>query len=211
VILAVLIVNPDAFSKKVSTYTVDSEITFYRGPEGEGLPQRVLMTSYSDAGNEVIRAWSYPDHQEETAWLKTRMFANDAADRLTRPFRSIARYYYILKYDLATPAEDPDDSYATVYPYGPDTPLLLGRRAGLLSSGCRTIHGGAEVIGQDVVLNYATTILQQGHKGATRKLTLWMAPELSCFALRATTHDEQPDGSWKLTSEKKALKVTITP
>jgi len=210
VILVVLIVNPDAFSKKVSTYTVDSEVTLHRGPEGVGLPQRVLMTSYNDAGTEVLRAWSFPDQPVETALLKTRMLANDTRERLARPFEKIAKYYYIVKYGLATPPEDPDDAYAIVYPNRPDTPLLIGKRAALVSSDCRTIHGGAEVIGHDVVMNYATTILQQRNGGA-RKLTLWMAPELSCFALRATIHEMQPDGSWKLVSEKKALKVNVNP
>jgi hypothetical protein len=209
-IFAVLVVNPDAFSEKVITYTVDSEIRHYRGPEMEGLPDRVLMTSYNYAGTEMLQSWTYPDYPVETALLKARMVRDRAVKRLAWPFEKIAKYYYIFKYDLATPtAEPPEDSYATVHQYGPDTTLLIGRRADLLSSGCRTIHGGAKVIGQEVILNYSTTVLQQWHRGGDRKLTLWMAPELSCFALRATVQEEQPDGSWKLIHEKKALKVNL--
>jgi hypothetical protein len=212
-IFAILIVNPDAFSEKVITYTVDSEIVLTRGPEMEGLPDRVLMTSYNYAGAEVLQSWSYPGYPLETARLKARMVAGRAVKRLAWPFEKVAKYYYIFKYDLATPDwkpdRVPDDAYAGVYPDGPDTPLLVGRRADLTSSGCGTHHGGATVMGKDVVLNYSTTVLQQWHRGGVRKLTLWMAPELSCFALRATIHEQQTDGSWKLISEKKALKVTL--
>jgi hypothetical protein len=210
-IFAVLIVNPDAFSEKVISYTVDSEIVLSRGPEWEGMPDRVLMTSYNHAAAEMVQSWSYPGYPLETARLKARMVADRAVERLAWPFKKVAKHYYILKYDLATPETDHEayDAYAGVYPDGPDMELLVGRRADLTSSGCRTHHGGATVIGQDIILDYSTTILQQWHRGGALKLTLWMAPELSCFALRATIHEKQTDGSWKLVSEKKALKVTL--
>jgi hypothetical protein len=34
---------------------------------------------------------------------------------------------------------------------------------------------------------------------------LWMAPDLSCFALGVTIHAKQPDGTWKLMIEKQAV------
>jgi hypothetical protein len=214
-IFALLVVNPDAFSEKFIAYTVDSEITYYHGAEMAGLPNRMLMTSYNSSGTEVIQSWSYPGYPVGTAYLKAWIAARRAAERLERlawPFKKIAKHYYIFKYGLATPKEEPvgpKEAYATVYPDGPAWPLDVGRPADLVSSGCRTNHGGATVVGQGVVLNYATTVLQQRHRGGAWKLTLWMAPELSCFALRATIHEAQPDGSWKLISEKKALTVTV--
>ena len=62
-------------------------------------------------------------------------------------------------------------------------------------------------MGQDAMLNYSTSVVQEEFRD--RRITLWMAPELSCFALRATIQMKQPDGSWKLVSEKKALNVTV--
>ena len=41
------------------------------------------------------------------------------------------------------------------------------------------------------------------------RVTVWMAPALNCFALRATVEAQQADGSWTLESEKKALRVTM--
>ena len=40
-------------------------------------------------------------------------------------------------------------------------------------------------------------------------MTLSMAPDLSCFALRATVEMQLEDGRWNLVSEKKAVKVTV--
>jgi hypothetical protein len=87
--------------------------------------------------------------------------------------------------------------------------MIVGRRSTLVSSGCRTSHGDSKVVGQEVILNYPTTAVEQDFGGERGRLTVWMAPELSCFALRATIQEKQPDGSWKLVSEKKALKVTV--
>jgi hypothetical protein len=40
-------------------------------------------------------------------------------------------------------------------------------------------------------------------------MTVWMSPELSCFALRARIEAQQPDGSRTTVSEKQAVKVTL--
>jgi len=87
--------------------------------------------------------------------------------------------------------------------------LDIGLRDPLLSSGCHPAGRGAEVIGQEVLLNYPTVVTR--HDYYKRRVILWMAPDLSCFALRARVELEQPDGSWKLESEKEAVKVTMNP
>jgi hypothetical protein len=46
--------------------------------------------------------------------------------------------------------------------------------------------------------------------GDQRRLTLWMAPDLGCFALRITTEERRPD-TFRLVSRKQALKVTLNP
>jgi hypothetical protein len=106
---------------------------------------------------------------------------------------------------------EPDDdaaAFAIVIAPSPFDPLVIGRRQELLTSGCRTSHGGAKVVGHDVILDYPVTVIQQPHAGGAQIVTLWMSPELSCFALRVTTHWKQPDGAWKLVMEKQAVKVS---
>jgi hypothetical protein len=43
--------------------------------------------------------------------------------------------------------------------------------------------------------------------GGSIRMTWWMAPELGCFALRITTEEKQPDGTWRLVREKRALRI----
>jgi hypothetical protein len=59
------------------------------------------------------------------------------------------------------------------------------------------------------ILNYRTVATQSDLETGKIRMTLWMAPALSCFALRATIEERQADGNWKLLSEKKASKITI--
>jgi hypothetical protein len=107
------------------------------------------------------------------------------------------------------PPDENEDVFAVVYPTRIDNnnKVVLGRRALLLTSGCRPSFRGWEVIGQDRILDYPTTVVREEFRDG--RTTLWMAPELSCFALRATTEHQQADGTWMLMSEKNALKVTV--
>ena len=43
------------------------------------------------------------------------------------------------------------------------------------------------------------------------RMTLWMAPDLACFALRVTYEAERPDGTFHLVAAKQAMKVTLNP
>jgi hypothetical protein len=208
--LAVLLVSTDASSSSPPAYTIDSEITHQEGAlRWTEWPKRILMTSYSDAGREVILSWSFPDHPLDTAYIKMLILAEERSETLKRRFNRIVRSYYAWKYELKTSIDsDPD---AVAYLTDPDDRFYLGGRTSLLSSGCRTSHATAEVIGHDVVLNYATTVvqMQQDASGAdsNRKTTIWMAPELSCAVLRSTSEIRQR-GGWGVVTERKALKIT---
>jgi len=78
---------------------------------------------------------------------------------------------------------------------------------GKKNHGCRLASRSGTVIGDESVLGYPTIIGRIDYYKT--RLTLWMAPQLSCFALRATILRQRPDGSWALVSEKKALKITV--
>jgi hypothetical protein len=210
--VVLLVANTSAFSRIMSSppYTVDSEIRNY--PErvedaasGSDVRRTVipqfwymplLVTSYNEAGSERILSASFPNHPLWSVVGKVFLGLWGAADTFQRRFGS---------------PDDEAEAFAIVYPSSPrgDMGLVVGRRDELLTSDCRTSHGDAKVIGQDVILNYPVTVVQQPHSGGNQMVTLWMAPELSCFALRATIHAKQPDGTSKLISEKQAVKVTV--
>jgi len=210
VVLAILLVNPSAFSwRRNVPFTVDSEIRHYQFENMESVatpeskvgrnfappPPVGLVTSYNEGGSEVILSGSIPNQTLKSIAGQIFLMFWSAADGFKRRF-------------LLDPDEEAA-SFAVVYPSGPFTPLVLGRRDALLSSGCRTSHGDAKVIGEDVVLNYPVTVVQEPHQGGNQMATIWMAPALSCFALRVTVHAKQTDGTWKMRIERQAVKVEI--
>jgi hypothetical protein len=67
--------------------------------------------------------------------------------------------------------------------------LDLGERAALVDSGCRPEGKRGEVLGEQVMLNYSTVVARYDMWKA--RLTLWLAPELSCFAEHARTTAEK--------------------
>jgi len=206
--LVILVVaNTSGFSRKFSPppYTVDSEINFYSDfavPSGCGFcslhpvrlpPKHVLMTSYNTAGSEVLLTWSAPNERLVAAFWAARSAVARTIDNVARSIP--------LKPELESA-----DNYAVVYTWVAHTETL-GLRDDLVNSGCLPSSRRGEVVGQDVILNYRT-VMARYNSGGSRTL-LWMAPKLSCFALRARVEEQQQDGSWTLLSEKKAVKVTV--
>jgi hypothetical protein len=211
-----LLANTSAFSRKPSPppYTVDYEIRHYlaKDIEAENIEGvapasdvgrafaspalTLLVTSYNQAGSEVILSSSFPNQPLKSVLGHIFLGLWGATDRLIRGF-------------VRSPDAE-EDAFAVVYPSSPrGMAMVLGRRETLVSSGCQTSHGGAKVIGHEVILNYPVTRVQQPESAGRQMVTLWMAPELSCFALRATIHAKQPDGAWKRIIERRALKVTV--
>jgi hypothetical protein len=198
-----IVVNTSAFSEKPSRppYMVDSEITLHNNVPGlmnagYSGPQTALMTSYNQAGTEVLLSWSSPDHPFQGAAWTAVLAVHNVVGKVTRQF--------LLSNDVKAERELRSLVHVTV-----GKTLDIGLRDPLLSSGCHPAGRGAEVIGQEVLLNYPTVVTR--HDYYKRRVILWMAPDLSCFALRARVELEQPDGSWKLESEKEAVKVTMNP
>jgi hypothetical protein len=210
VVLVFLLVNP-AISQKISPppYTVDSEIIVHpddaRGCFDFGKiglerilgcwpyarPMHMLMSSYNAAGSEVVLSWSDPGKPLE-AWLwsaKLAMFS--ALDKM---------------HGVLSPSNGEEDDHA-VFHFSSDEKWTIGEKDALPNSGCRPVSRIGEVIGNESVLGYPTIIGRIDYYKT--RLTLWMAPQLSCFALRARVERQQPDGSWTLMNEKKALKVTV--
>jgi hypothetical protein len=74
------------------------------------------------------------------------------------------------------------------------------------ATGCAAV--GA--IGHETILNYPTVAAQRAFADSKR-ITLWMAPDLGCFALRETLEERGPNGVFRLVSGKQALKVTWNP
>jgi hypothetical protein len=66
------------------------------------------------------------------------------------------------------------------------------------------------VVDRGTILNYPVAAVRSRWTEHGR-MTLWMAHDLGCFALRSTYETEQPDGSFRLVGEKRAVKVKRAP
>jgi hypothetical protein len=81
----------------------------------------------------------------------------------------------------------------------------LGSAAALIDSGC--VNG--PVVGHETILNHRTVAVRQFND--VQRMTLWMAPDLGCFALRLAREERRADGTFRLVLKKQATKVTPNP
>jgi hypothetical protein len=67
-----------------------------------------------------------------------------------------------------------------------------------------------KVIGHEKILGYLTAALRlPDGVGNDGRYTEWRAPALGCFVLRSTSETADPNGSYRLTDEKRATKITV--
>jgi len=67
-----------------------------------------------------------------------------------------------------------------------------------------------KVIGHEKILGYMTAVLRLPNGvGDAGRNTEWRAPALGCFVLRSTSEAAENDGSYRLTYEKRATKITV--
>jgi hypothetical protein len=74
---------------------------------------------------------------------------------------------------------------------------------------CTSVPPPTTVIGTETVLNYATTVVRT-ERGNVRT-TAWVAPELSCYPLISAVEKPNAEGTFRLVSERRVLKVTKNP
>jgi hypothetical protein len=77
-----------------------------------------------------------------------------------------------------------------------------------VGSGC--VNQGQPVVERKTLLGFPTVAIQTRFGGGQERMTLWMAPDLDCFALMTRDEERQADGSYRVVSEKHALSVTWT-
>jgi len=185
-------------------YTVDSEFVRYTGDEGAGEVE-MYTTSYSQDGIEVLLSRTLPGNAIGTAIARTL----DAG--LFRFARLVHSPNLTPEMEERVRAARADPNHITLYT-GCDRPTCWVtahygfRGIGGVATGCA--QGG--VIGRETILNYPTVAAQRP-LGDSKRMTLWMAPDLGCFALRETLEERGSDGTFRRVSGKRAIKVTWNP
>jgi hypothetical protein len=73
-----------------------------------------------------------------------------------------------------------------------------------LRAGC--VNG--PVFKRETILGFQTTVVET-RLSDRHRITSWMSPDLSCFALKLRIEEQRADGTYRIVSEKHALKVTF--
>jgi len=169
-------------------YIVDSEVVRYRDDGTSSV--EVSLGSYNNNGRETIL------YEISPSFLTgIRLALNEVGlvvGRLTLPF--------VVSPELLKKAE------STAFVSAGFEQYRCGNAAALLGAGC--VDG--PVISHETILGHPTVAVQPNFSDSQR-VTLWMAPDLGCFALRITREEKRPDGTFRLVIRKQAIKVTLNP
>jgi hypothetical protein len=185
-------------------YTVDSEYVRY-GDDGSRAVE-MYSTSYTNQnGAEILLSRSIPGHPLGTAVGRTLDAALPVWQRLILPFvvssKDMEMYRKMRQsavQQVVVVSGCDDLTCLVIHHWG------FRRAAGGAGNAC--VDG--TVVASETILNYPATAVERD-LGDQRKMTLWMAPGLGCFALRITTEVRGPDGKFHLVTVKQALRVTV--
>jgi hypothetical protein len=169
-------------------YVVESDVVRYAADGTSSL--EVQLTSYNNNGSEIVLYEVSPSFLN-TMWLDMEA-AGSVVSRLTLPF-------------VFSP-EQLEAIRSTAFVTTGFEHYRLGSAAALLSTGC--VIG--PVVGHETILDHPTVAVRSVLDDR-RRMTMWMAPDLGCFALRITTEERCPDGTFRLVRKKQATKVTLMP
>lgn len=172
-------------------YIVDSDVVRYAGDGTSSV--EVHISSYNRNGSEIVLYEVAPSfvtgirlglQSVSAAWIRLTLPLTVSPDLLEKD-ESIARGSIGL------------DHYRL---------CCVGSGPALLSSGC--VIG--PVVGHETILDHPTVAVRSVLDDQRRR-TMWMAPDLGCFALRITTEERRPDGTFRLVRKKQATIVTLNP
>jgi hypothetical protein len=182
------------------SFVVESEFVQYADDGSRVVAMHA--TSYSQDGREVLLSRTLPGNPIGTAIARTF----DAG-----LFRTALRPHLTPEMEERIKAARADPNHITLYT-GCDRPTCwITSHYGFGGIGdARTGCAQAGVVGHDTILSYPTVAAQRA-LGDSKRMTLWMAPDLGCFALRVGLEERGPDGAFRVVSGKQALKVTWNP
>jgi hypothetical protein len=203
-ILTLLIAVPGAHPQPAPAvpWTVESEFLHYA--EDGSSSVEMLMTSYVLNGNETVLSRWAPSNPMTTALWSTADAIGPVHDRIiSRLMFGSAKMEEIHKSREARAAR----TVGAVTGCGPMCLSVSHSFWERAMPGPATGCVAREIAGRDTILGHATTAFQDRWTEHGR-MTVWMAADLGCFALRSTYETQQPDGSFRMVGEKRAVKIT---
>jgi hypothetical protein len=174
-------------------YTVESE--FVRYAEDGTTEVSMEATSYSEAGKETILSRSMPGSPVRTEAAR----ALEALTRLASPL--LLKMAGTSEGQLAKMRAAAKDRSSVVTECGDRYCLTVAHYVFQRADAAKGCVEG-EVVGRETILGYPTAA-QRIVLGDGRRITVWMAPELGCFALKVTTEDRES----RVLSGREAVRV----
>jgi hypothetical protein len=195
-LLAVTLALPQTLSLISPTarapYIVVSDVVRYRNDGTSSL--EVHLASYNKNGSEIVV------YEVSPSLLTGFELGLKAVKRLMLPL-------------LIDPELLEKDQSIARGSIGLDRYRLCSQSFGCVGSGpalLKTACVIGPVVGHETILDHPTVAVQS-ILDDQRRMTTWMAPDLGCFALRITTEERRPDGTFHLVRRKQATKVTMNP
>ncbi len=192
-------------------YTVDSEYIRYADDGTQTV--EMSSTSYtSESGSEIILQRTIPEHPLGTAfgrtfdailpyWSRFTSAVMVSSNELEQVHQAAARTVGVITCG-ETPCLAPDRWGFARAESGPSAPCAAGSVAG-----SETILGHSTI----GVIRPLPNVHSTSSSPAAERITMWMAPDLGCFALRVFVEEQQPDGAYRVVREKQALRVQMKP
>jgi hypothetical protein len=188
-------------------YTVESEFVRY-GDDGTRTVEMYSTSYAAPNGEEIVLSRSMPGHPLETAFGRTLDAALPVWQRLILP-------YSVSSKEMETYRKMRQSGFQRIIIFAgcSDWSCLTTQHWGFR----RAVAGGdnacleGPVVGREMILNYPTEAVERPLWNRGR-ITLWLAPDLGCFAMRVTAEEgPRPDGSFHLVQTKQAFKVSLNP
>jgi hypothetical protein len=177
-------------------YLVDSEFVRYANDGSSSIDMHT--TSYAIDGAEILRSRSISGHPFGTVLGRTLDAAVPIWSRLVAS----------LTVDPATLERVRQAAHRSVGVIaGCNASCLMLEHYGFAratESGAGCIDG--TIVGQETILGHPVTGVRP-RWGEGARMTLWMAPDLGCFALRISVEEKLGDGAFRLVSERRALRI----
>jgi hypothetical protein len=189
-------------------WSVDSEFVRYADDGSASI--EMYSTSYESDANEILLSRSMPGNPFETVLVRALDITLPAVSRLHMHLLGALAPGMLEKMDRIRRSRPPGLSFITGCDSSGGCLVLDHEGFAKAAAGADGSCIDRPVVGRETVLNHPTEIVRDRWTEHGR-MTLWLAPDLGCFALRATYEEQRPDGTFRLVSAKQAVKVTLNP
>lgn len=189
----VAVALPQTTSAVSPPWTVDSEFLYYN--EDGSSSVEMYMTSYSINAAEILLSKTWPGSPFKTVIGRTLdaigtvpAFVSEREEKIRQ---SHLRHEFITRCSMGCLVAN----------------YVFFSQAERQWTGC--VPG--TVVGHEQILGHSTEAVRPPWqpKNGQERLTLWTAADLGCFALKVTYEEQLPDGTFRLVSEKRALRVNM--